>query len=294
MAKSYTYDDESLKESLWDVMTNIDPVETHVSTNSGTVEVSQIRHEWPNDTLTAQTSQEGVAEGADTTYAVTNPTRAANYTQIIEKGFEVTDTQKNSDQAGYSDRFAGEQKKKMKEWKNQLEWSAVRGSLATGDGSTARQMQGLQNFASTLATAPSGVSLSETMFNDYLGDAWDQGSEPDTVLVGRVLKRRISGFTAGSTRNIEAKKAELVGRVDVYDSDFGRVKVVKHRYVQESGDTDNNLLAYQSDMVKIGFLDKPHFEERAKIGYSSRGAIVGEATVQVGHEKGVVSIERLK
>lgn len=291
MAKliSQTYDDRSLREDLWDVISNVDPLETYISSNAGRVEVSQPRHEWPQDTLTAQSAQAGAVEGADTTFSVTNPSRDANYTQIIEKGFKVSSSQQTSDQAGFADRFAYEQGKKMKEWKNQLEFSALRGSLGTGLGSgTGRTMKGLRGFASTLDTSPSGVSLSEQIMNDYLGNAWDQGTEPNIILVGKVLKRRISGFTDDNTRNVGAKEALIVGRVDVYDSDFGRVTIVKHRYMTISGDTNYDIVGYQSDLVKIGFLDAPHYEDRAKTGYFKSGSIVGEATIQVGHEKAVL------
>lgn len=294
MAMSYTYDDPSRKEDLLDAIMNIDPVETYLTSNLGTVTINNTFHEWLIDTLTAQSTQSGIAEGADTTYAVGNPSRSSNITQIIEKGFKVSKTQQNVDHAGFSDRFAYEQSKKMKEWKNQLEFSVLRGTVASGDGSTARTMKGIKGFASTLTTTQSGVSLSETQFNDYLGNAWDNGAEIDTILVGKVLKRRISGWTAGNTRNIDAKSAELVGRIDVYDSDFGRVKVVKHRYMTISGDTNYDLLGIQSEYIKIGYLDKPHFEERPASGYYVAGSIVGEATVQVGTEKAVLSILKQK
>jgi len=293
-ATSFTYNDVSIREDLWDIVVNIDPIETYISSNAGTIPVTARTHEWLVDTLTAQSSQTGRVEGADTTYAVTDPTRLSNQTQIIEYGVKVSMTNENADHAGYKDRFATEQAKKMKEWKNQLEYSVLNGTLATGTGSAARTMKGIVAFASTLATQHSstGVSLSEAMFNDYIGNAWSQGAEIDTVLANKYLKRKISGFTAGSTKSIDISKAELVGRVDIYDGDFGRVTVVKHRYAVTTAPgtyPGDNLVGFQSDLIKIGFLDKPHYEDRPAAGYFKAGSVVGEATVQVGSEKAVFS-----
>jgi hypothetical protein len=50
---------------------------------------------------------------------------------------------------------------------------------------------------------------------------------------------------------------------------------------------------YIPDYIKIGFLDEPHYEDRPNDGYFKAGAIVGEATVQVSHEKAVQFIQGL-
>jgi len=132
------------------------------------------------------------------------------------------------------------------------------------------------------------------MLNAYLMEALNQGASHDTVLVGPTLKTRISMFSENNTRNIPASDAELVGRVDVYDSDGGRVKVIYHRYVNSiSGAVTNALVSYASDYIQIGFLDEPHYEDRAQTGYFKSGAIVGEATVQVDNELAVQCVKLL-
>lgn len=298
-AQAWTYNQErgqgAIREDLWDKIKDLDAIETYVSSNSGTVPVRAKLHEWAVDPIVATTSQIGTIEGVDTTYDVTDPTRLSNYTQIIERGFKVTMTTENSEQAGFASRFAREQLKKMKEWKNQLEYSVVAGVLATGDGTAnARRMKGLVRFASTLATQQSAVSLSSAMLNAYLGNAWAAADNHNTILVGRVLKERISGFTVSNTRNVPAREAEVVGRIDVYDSDHGRVKIVKHRYVNDAGVANHQtLVSYIDDYILVGFLDRPHFEDRARTGYAKAGAIVGEATVQVSNEKAVQFVHGL-
>jgi hypothetical protein len=284
-ALGISYNDAAIKESLWDSIKDLDAINTYLTSNAGQVKVTQKLHSWvvdPIDTISALTT---VLEGADTTYSVTDPTITSNSTEIIEKGFKVTGTDESSDHAGFKSRFAREQVKAMKLWKNQLEYDAIKGTLSTGSATvTARTMKGITGFAGNTSSVTSGsVTFDATELNKLLGQAWDDGAEIQTVLVGKGMKAKISAMTSPNTRNIEAKAAELVGRVDAYDSDFGRVKIVAHRYV-----TAGELVGYIDDYIKVGFLAEPHFEERPAAGYFKAGSIVGEGTLQVSHANAVL------
>lgn len=290
---AYAQGDLSIRESLWDKIKDIDALETYVSSNSGMVEVTQKEHAWVIDPLAAVTTQAGTVELADTTYAATNPTVLQNTTQIIEYGFKVSKTNQNSDHAAFESKFAREKVKKMKQWKNQLELSAVIGTRATATGTAERKMAGMVRFASTLKTQKTTVTLTSDHLNTHLGDAWTAGAEHEVILVGKALKNRISGFTVGNTRNVNAEEAMLVGRVDVYDSDHGRIKIVKHRYIDSAAATTavHCLTSYIPDYVLIGALDEVHYEDRPNSGYFMAGSVVGEYTVQVANEKAVSFID---
>lgn len=280
---AYSYGDTTTRESLWNQIKDIERNETYVTSHSGTVKVTQKVHSWNTDPMAQQTNGAGTVEGADTTYSATNPTLYSNNTQIIEKGIKVVMTSQNSDHAGFKDKFAREQAKKMREWKNNFEISATVGTLTSGTGSAARTMQGFLRYA-TLSTGMSGVSLTSDMFNDFLGTAWDQGSEHKITLVGRTMKARISGFTTSNTREINAEDKKVVNTISIYESDYYTTEVVLHRYVNQlAANTYNVLATYDPDFVSIGFLDEPHFEERATGGYYKAGAVVGEATVQLAN-----------
>jgi len=292
----YSYGDASMREDLGDDIKDLDVLETYVSSNSETVPVTNKVHSWVVDPITATSTQAGTIEMADTTYAMANPTLLTNTTQIIEKGIRVGGTQMNTDHAGFDNKFAREKLKKMKEWKNQLEFSVVAGSLVSGTGTAARTMDGIPKFATTLtSTLASGVSLTSAMLNAWLMNAREAGESHDTVLVGAMLKTRISMFTENNTRNIDAKSAELVGRVDVYDSDGGRVKVIYHRFVDSISEAVTHaLVSYISDYVRVGVMDEVHYEDRAIAGYFKAGAVVGEYTAEVGNEKAVAVYKIVK
>lgn len=280
-----SYNDGAARESLWDSIKDLDAINTYLTSNAGTVKVTNKVHSWVIDPISTISSQATVKEGADTDYTNTDPSTLTNVTEIIEKGFKVTGTDQNTDHAGFKSRFAREQVKAMKLWKNQLEYDAINGSKDTGSMTlTARQMDGILAFAgNTAVTASGSVTFDATEFNKLLGQSWDDGAELNTVLVGKGLKSKISAFTTPNTRNIEAKAAELVGRVDAYDSDFGRVKIVAHRYVAAG-----RMVGYIDDYILVGHLDEPHFEERPAAGYYKAGSIVGESTVQVSNANAVL------
>lgn len=273
-------------ESLWDVLVQIRKDETYVTSNAPKVKVTDQVHMWPTKEPRTITDRASI-QGADPTYDNTNTGRTSNYTQVFEVGYELTNSRMAADAAG-KDPKAQERDEAMKDFKNFLEFAVIRGSLVSGNNSTASKMKGLKQFASTLATSQSGVSLSEKMYNDYMGNAWDNGMEIDTVIVGRVLKSRISGFTAGSTKNVDAEQFKLYGRVDVYEGDFGIQKIIKHRYVTISGDTNYDLLAYDSNYVRTGEYDAVRFEQLAKTGAAEREMVYGEYTLQVDNEKSIV------
>lgn len=283
----YTYDDRAVREDLLDVISNIDPTETQLMTGLGTSKASSALHEWPVDTLGGAASNAQV-EGYDASgQARTAPTRVNNRTQIVGKDVVVSDTERAVNTAGFSDRFQYELEKMMKELKNDFEFALVRGSLASGSGSVARQMTGLKVAITTNATSQSGVSLSENTLNDYIQNAWSTGGKIDEIYVGMRLKRRISQFTAGNTKEIAADDKRLVNSVNVYEADASPtpIKIFSHRHVTTSGDTNFDIFGIQSDLYKVAWLREPHYKPLGATGDNTKGLLTGEGTLEYRAEK---------
>lgn len=297
MATTFSYDDSAIRESLLDVITNITPEIDPLYTGLQKSEAQQPFHQWLTDTLAAVGTNAQI-EGADATYANrTNPTRKTNWTQIVRKDVQVSGTDRASNTAGFKDRYKYEVQKAMKEWRRDAELAILRGSLASGSGSAARQMAGIKAQITTLATNPSGVSLSETMLNSYLQNAWNQGGEPDLILVGGTLKRRIDGFNANSnnTRYIDAGDQKLVNTVVRYVSSFGVHDLQLHRLVDISGDTNSTIYGLQRDKWAVSHLTgrEPSLVQGATTGDSTKAFIVGELTVEGRAENSSFYAERL-
>lgn len=278
----WTYDNPAMKEDLLDLIINLTPTETQLMTGLGTSKADQIYHQWLTDTLKAVASNAAV-EGADATYtARTNPSRLANYTQIFTINYTVTDTDRAVNSAGFDDRFSYETTKAMKEWKNDAEYAVMRGSLVSGSGSAARQLKGIKNWlANANYTSQSGVSLTEAMLNDYLQAVWEDGTTVNAIYCPMYIKRKISGFTAGATKQVQATDRRLVNAVDVYEADAANmVKLFPHRYVTVSGDTNYDLVGINEDYFKVAHLRKPVQRDLAKTGDGSNAQVIGEFTLE--------------
>lgn len=287
----FTYNDNAIREDLADIITNLNPTDYQLYTGLGKTSAKSTLHEWLTDTYKTVGTNAQV-EGFTPSYAArTRPARVRNHTQIISVDVEVTDTERAVDQAGFADRYSYELDKAMVEWKNDAEYALMRGaSDVTGTGSAARYMVGIKGAITTVVTNPSGVSLSENMFNDYLNNVWNTSKEViDEVYVGGPLKRRISGFTAGSTKNVDAEDKRLTNSVNVYESDFGIVKVFLHRHVSISGtDTNNDMVGIKNDLFKVAHLEgrTPKHVPLAKVGSTTRGMVEGELTLEYRNQLG--------
>jgi len=284
----------SIKEDLWDLISNVESTEFQLQSGLGNIDVYSTRHEWLVDTLAAGNTNVARAEGFTPDYAdVTNTTRIANYLQTIDASVKVTDRMKAVRTAGqFSDDMARQKANAIKVLKNRIEYALMAGTIATGSSTVASGMAGIKDVTTwgvsgyeMLTTNTSGTSLSETMFNDYLANNWDGTAEvPQEAFMGAAIKRRISGFTAGSTKNTDNEDKRLVNAVDVYESDFGIIKLFLHRYAN-AGATNNDLVLVNPDFAKIGFLRRPEYVETAKTGDATQGYYVADLTLQVSNPK---------
>lgn len=280
-----TYHDQALREDLLSIITNLSPTETPLFSGIGTSTAESIRHEWLIDTL-GTVKDNAQLEGADVTYhTVTDPTRLYNYTQIVKQGYKVSDTERSTNNAGFEDRYRYEQVKAMKNWKNDAEYALMRGSLASGQTNVARRMRGVKASLSLL-TAQSGISMLETMLNDYFQAVWDKTSTMvNAVYCPMYMKRKISGFTGGATKNVEVTDKRLINAVDVYEADAASVvKLFPHRYVSIIGtDTNYGVVCINEDLFRVAHLRKPALVDIAKTGDFTGGNVVGELCLENLH-----------
>ena len=281
-----TYQDGSRREDLIDLITDVSPDDNPLSTMLASTTASQTLHEWVEDYLARPTSVSAAVEGAAATYSdLTQPSRRNNKTQIIETTFRVSGTERAVDVAGMSDPLDYQAAKAMRDWKNKLEFALLRGSNASGDSGVARQMAGIENIITSHYTARnSGTSLSETEFNDMVYDvAVDVGTSDvfDVVLTTLKLRQKISTFTAGSTRYVDASDKKLTRPVMVYESDFGVHRIFGHKDVSSSATTPGpKLIGLKEDKWRVAYLRKPFREMLAKDGDRENGHIIGEATLE--------------
>ena len=285
---AYTWADGANKEDLLDILTNLSPTETQLISGLGTSKANGTLHQWLTDTLSAVKAN-AFAEGADASYtALTNPTRLTNVTQISRQAFQVSGTERAVDTAGFSDRMAYEAEKAMKVIKNDMELAIMCGTLTQSvvSTNTARSLTGVKAALVSMTSSQSGVSLTETIFNNYLQLVWDTTNvEVDEVYGDMTMKRRISGFTGNATKNVNVTDKRLVNSVSVYEADAARlVKIFAHRYVNllasGSAVTNHDLVGINSEKFKVAYLRKPFMTDLAKTGDSDKAEIITEYTLE--------------
>lgn len=281
-----TYDDSIRREDLIDVISDVSPDDNPLTTMLATTKATQTLHEWPEDYLARPTSNTGAIEGAAATYSdLTQPSRRNNVTQILTTTYRVSGTERAVSVAGMGDPLDYQAAKQLRNHKNKIEFSLLRGSVASGDSGVGRTMAGIENILTSHYTARlSGTSLSETEFNNMVYDvATDVGSEDvfDTVLTTLQLRQKLSTFTAGSTRYVDASEKKLTRPVMVYESDFGVHKIFGHKDVTAAVATPGpKIIGLKENKWRIAYLRQPFKEMLAKDGDRDNGQIVSEHTLE--------------
>jgi hypothetical protein len=166
-----------------------------------------------------------------------------------------------------------------------MEYAVIRGTKASGASGVAREMEGFINAVvsggGSSSLRPSGTSLTETEFNDLMTLSWDATDSyvADLILVSGGLKRDISLFTAGNTREVPADDKRLIRAISVYQSDFGIHEIRAHKDMPHtSTTTGHGLLLLRKELCKIGYLRYPKHVPNSVTGDSKKGHVVTELT----------------
>lgn len=288
-SKFQTYQAIGNREDLTDIIENISPVDTYVTSNTKTVSAAATYHEWQTDSLAAA-AENAAVEGADATATSATPTvRAGNYTQILQKTYMVSETQEAVNKAGRKSELNYQTQKNLKELAKDIEYALViNTTAASGASGTARTMKGIQGWIATNVTTGTGTgseALTEDMFNDNLQLIWAQGGmAPFTTLCGAFQKRKFDGFTT-NTRYAMADESKLTSAVNVYESSFGVAMVRLHHQINTSTPSVVYNLG-DMDLWAKANLRPTKRREIAKVGDADKYQIIAEMTLESRQEKG--------
>ena len=302
-----SYRQSGLREDLWDVISNISPMERPFTQNIERVKAKATTHSWITDSLATATSNKQI-EGDDATFATAvTVTKLSNTCQILRKTFLVSGTLESVDKAGRASEVKYQLMKAGNEILRDLEWAALSPQIGSAGGSgTARQMAGAEAWipstdnngngvrggnanssGSTAAyTSPGGgvvtdgtnTTLTSTGLLTALGLAWDDGGEVDTILTGKFQRNIIRGFGNLATNNITLNKGgeavKLVDSVEVYVSDYGKHKLVLSRFMRPE-----TVLCLDMSKWAMATLRPLSTESLAKTGDAEKRMMLMEATL---------------
>ncbi len=280
------------REDLTDIISNISPEETPFYTTFGKTKASGVYHEWQTDAL-ANAADNAKVEGATYTFTEhARRTRLGNHVQYFTTPVSVSDLQREVSTAGIEDEFAYQLTKKLKEHKRDIEYALVNGTGNSGATGTARRLKGVLAWITSNVETGTGTgaeALTENMFNDLLQEIWEEGGEPGHAFANGFNKRKISDFTGGSTKNVDAGEKVVFKGVDIYDSDFGRIKVIPHRHI-----TTSVVAILDVSLWKVASVIGTKKTDVAKTSASTQAVIETYLTLEARNEKGNGQIIGLK
>lgn len=299
-----TYDAIGNREDLSDIIYDISPTQTPFISGISRDNATATNHEWQTDSLATAVSTNAVIEGEDaTTTAAIASVRLGNYTQISDKVPRVTRTQRQVDSAGRGDELDYQIMKSAKELKRDMEATLLANKAkVVGSESVARQAAGVESWLATntdlgaTGTAPTGDgtdargagtarSFAESQLQGVLASIWDEGGEPDTIMVGSVIKQAMSGLVNGGAagtaqRVVDGNAKTVTAAIDIYVSDFGSLAVVPNRFMVQ-----DSMLVLQMDMWCMSTLAEFQETPLAKTGDSDRVQLLSEYTLTAKNEK---------
>jgi len=243
----------SNREDLSNELSILAPEETPILSLCGKGKASATYTEWTVDSLAAPATT-GISEGSDVTSfsdKFADRARLGNYIQLMRRDYIVSNLQQAVTSVGPAN-VAQAEAKSMREIKRDIEATIASDNEMTVENGagTPYGMRGLGKWIQSSAQAtnpvptayrtPSGSiiasTLSESSFNTMIGSIFAKNGEMNslTLVANVALRQLISNFTraqpssAGVTYHVnqDATSKQITLSVNLYDSDFGLVKIV--------------------------------------------------------------------
>lgn len=243
----------SNREDLSNELAILAPEETPILSLCSKGKASATYTEWTVDSLAAPVTT-GISEGSDVTSfsdKFADRARLGNYIQVMRRDYLVSNLQQAVTSIGPAN-IAQAEAKSMRELKRDIEATIASSNEMTVENGagTPYGMRGIGAWVQATAQGtnpvpaayrtPSGsilaTTVTETTFNGMIGSIFSRNGEMNslTLVANTALRQVISGFTraqpasAGVTYHVnqDATSKAITLSVNLYDSDFGMVKIV--------------------------------------------------------------------
>lgn len=297
------YTQVNIREDLVNAIYNVDPFKTPLLNMAKKGEANQTFHEWNTDSLAAQNTANALVEGDNPTNIVVAPTtRLGNYCQISGKTIQISGTSQAVIAAGGSNKMGYQLLKKSKELKRDIEGIlTLNQARAAGSSSTARKSAGTSSWLKTNTTSASGAgtapatadgtatrtysgstAVTEAMLKTTLQQIYSaSGESPEYGIMSPKNKQNVSAFTGPGTRFIQVEDKTLMTSVDVYESDFGEVKMIPDIFLAQTGD----MIFLNPNYLRVAYLRPFQTIPLAKTGDSDQKELLVEYTLEMDNEK---------
>lgn len=280
------------KEDMSPLIVNISPEDTPITQaigKGGGAATARI-HSWIEDSLPDPQANK-LVEGAE--FSVADPPireELYNYTQIMGRGYQVSGSQEATLKHGLTSEMAYQMRKAMVALSLDIEKAIIEQEVAVqGDAGTPREMGGIPYFIVTNnLTAEADRLITEDLVNDAMQACWNEGGKPSILVVSGGNKRIVSKWTTNTERVFPIADTKLIRKIDVYESDFGLLKIVANRWMP-------NNRAYILDTNYWGLSWFRPFKKMVlpQTGDNHKEFIYGELTMEGKAEQGSAMISNL-
>jgi hypothetical protein len=305
---------DNVREDLTDVITNIAPTQTPFQSGISSGSCSNTRFDWLIDDLDdvdgSNARIDGADAGDDTSSAAV---RVSNHCQISDKPIKVSGRAETVNKAGRRRESAYQLMKAGKKLKRDLE-TILTGNQASlaGASDTAGLTGSLRAWLETNVeldatsganggfNATTGVvdaatdssakqALSMADIDSVILGCYNEGGEPDTIMVSPAVKSKLSDFLFTSSARIATLQREAagggqataVGAVDVYISDFGTLKIIPNRFQR-----DRDVFVLDMSLWRLDYLRRYRTNQLAKTGDAENRQLLVDYGLRSWNEAG--------
>lgn len=299
---------KGIREDLTNQIHRVDVEDTPLQSAIGTTTATNTLHEWQTEALTA-VGQNAKPEGQVTSRAASiNTVRLSNVCQIAEKNATVSGTLESVNKAGRDKEMARQLALKTIELRKDIEYALVGNQAfstnATVDGeSGVRTLRGFEAWIrtntsrgggsgadpadptvtpGTTATDGDQRAFTETLLLDTLQEVFEAGGNVKMAFMGSYNKRVASTFAGRSASQIMVGKSTVHQAANRYESDFGTIEFVPHRYSRA-----RSVLLVDPGKVKVAYLPNRRFHRfpLGKVGDGDTNVILSEFTLEMCNER---------
>lgn len=288
------------KESVFQVIQNIAPWDTHTFSSAPKSSVELTTFEWFTDTLAA-TATGGTGEGEIISAAArVNRVRRVNNTQIFTVGIDVSDSQIACSPYGITGEYPYQSMLAMRELARNIEsrsWINSGFERVTGTEATGANRITASWRATGWGTSPTSAlnaAITTAAVENLFEVMAREGAKPTNFAVSYGVKADFSQAAqgAGGTSrvfNLAATDKRLVTNVTVYEGNFGMLQVIPNLWIPQSTLTADACAAtlYEPQRIGVGILRPMKHVPLAKVGESTRGYIVTELGFKLLHASGM-------
>lgn len=295
-----------IREDLSDAIHRVDVEDTPFMSMAGTAKAKAVVHEWQTRALDSVNTDNAKPEGQTTSRAAsTANVRLTNICQISEKNATISGTLEAVDKAGRAQEMALQMADRTIELRKDMEAimlaNQAYSSSASVGGETVRQLRGFEAWIRTNTSRGSGAgadpadpnvtpgttatdgtqrAFTETLLLDELQEVYSAGGDVKIAMMGPFNKRAASAFTGRATTQVLVGKSEIRQATSLYESDFGTIKMVPHRYMRT-----RSCLLVDPENVKVCYLRKFVRFPLSKTGDGETRVILSEYTLEMCNEK---------